>query len=120
MLSTREATIEEDMVYSILGLLGLESFEGIKYGIGFEEARVRVLKALDHEILGSILCTDWYYGLLKLKGGKSTKGVILINLLATNAKFDRNKGLSICSRREKLRLWNSPSVYGRGLSPVIL
>ncbi|KAI9566125.1 hypothetical protein HD554DRAFT_2119562, partial [Boletus coccyginus] len=109
----RKSTIPEDMIYSMLGVFDLGNFR-VEYGIGLEEARLRVFEALSPKILAHIIGTEW--------GSKSSANnkdsvlpqvvdslpvscIVSLESAIRHCKYTRNVGTWMNCRREKFRVW---------------
>jgi len=116
LLGERKATREQDMIYSLLGLLEMENYH-VSYKVTFEEARLSVFEAMKPDILGATLGTDWgCHSNTKNKDSALPRVVdshptIGISLLKTtnSAEYSRGVGTKISARTEKCRIWNDPS-----------
>jgi hypothetical protein len=116
MLGERTSTLPEDMIYSMLGLLEMEDYP-VRYGVGFEEARIGVFEAMEPDVLGMTLGTDWGCNrntknkdsaLPRVVGSYPTIGISLIK--TTNyAEYSRDIGTVIYARTERCRIWSDHS-----------
>jgi len=115
LIGSRESTLPEDMIYSVLGILELEDYKA-HYEIGFKEARLAVFESLKETILPMTLCTDWGFNpvpgdndsaLPRIQGSEPTLGIDMLECTAL-AMFDRKVGTTIHSRKERFRVWKDP------------
>ena len=112
-LPTRRSTYPEDMIYSALGMFNMEDFV-LEYGIGFEEARLRVFEAMRPTVLAHLLGTDWRNSqgnlhrdtaLPMIVGGTPTIGATCFQSSILDCKYDRTTGTKLRCRAEKWRIW---------------
>lgn len=116
LLGGREATRPEDMMYSSLGILEMEDYK-VRYGIGFDEARMGVFEEMKSDVLGTVLGTDWGCfrdtknndsALPRILGSEPTIGIERIKT-TNSSKYTRSIGTAITSRKERFRMWKDLS-----------
>jgi len=112
MLGSRRSARQQDMMYSILGILGLKDYK-VSYGIEFEECRLRVFEAIQSDVLTLTLGTEWGCNrdsankdsaLPRVLGSEPTIGIELTKATAWS-KYTRDVGTTIYSRIERFRIW---------------
>ncbi|KAF8441549.1 hypothetical protein L210DRAFT_3644826 [Boletus edulis BED1] len=125
MLPMRKSTCPEDMIYSALGTFNMEDFIP-EYGIGFEEARLRVFEAMKPSVLAHLLGTDWRSNqgnvhrdtaLPRIVGGVPTVGATYLQSSILDCKYDRTTGTKLRCRAEKWRIWR-PTMDVRSMTGV--
>ena len=113
LTSGRKSSVPEDMIYSILGPLGLPDFP-VEYGIGFEEARLQVFEALSPKILAQIIGSEWVNGstagnkdsaLPRVDSAAPVACITDFSSTIRNCKYTRNIGTRMNCRRETFRVW---------------
>ena len=112
MLGGRQSTLPHDMIYSVLGVLGMEDYN-VDYDVSFEEARMGVFEAMKEDILPRTLGTDWGYNLntgnndMALPRVLASEPVIGVDLIRPTALagYNRTVGTQIYSRIERFRVW---------------
>ena len=134
LASGRKSSVPEDMIYSILGPLGLPDFP-VEYDIGFEEARLRVFEALSPKILAQIIGSEWVNGptagnkdsaLPRVDSAAPVAFITNFSSAIRDCKYTRNIGTRMNCRRETFRVWTPDgqdildqgfvrSTMGRGL-----
>ncbi|KDR73960.1 hypothetical protein GALMADRAFT_250678 [Galerina marginata CBS 339.88] len=116
LLGGRTATYPEDIMYSVLGILEMEDYK-VRYRIGFDEARLGVFEGMKPDVLAIVLGTDWGCSqnsknndsaLPRVIGSQPTIGVERIEI-TSSAKYMRDTGTAITSRKERFRLWKDLS-----------
>jgi len=126
-VAERRATVEEDMIYCLLGTLDLDGFT-VAYNIGFEEARLRVFEALEPKILAHVIGTDWASSsstnnkdsaLPRVVGSTPVTGILSSRSAILHCKYRREVGTEMTCRREKLRIWQAVDKEFRGSDAVL-
>ena len=127
-VAERQATVKEDMMYGVLGTLGLDASFPVAYNIGFEEARLRVFEALEPKILAHVIGTDWASGsstnnkdsaLPRVVGSTPVIGILSLRSSILHCKYRREIGTKMTCRREKLRIWRAVDMEIRGSQDVL-
>jgi len=126
-VAERRATVEEDMIYCVLGTLDLDGFP-VEYNIGFQEARLRVFEALEPKILAHVIGTDWASSsstnnkdsaLPRVVGSTPVTGILSLRSAILHCKYRREVGTEMTCRREKLRIWQAVDKEFRGSDAVL-
>lgn len=116
LLGGRTSMYGEDMMYSVLGILGMEDYE-VRYGIGFDEARIGVFEGMKPDVLAAVLGTDWGCfpdaknndsALPRVINSQPTVGIERTEI-TNSAIYTRGVGTAITSRKERFRLWKDLS-----------
>jgi len=127
-VAERRATVEEDMIYCVLGTLDLDGFP-VEYNIGFQEARLRVFEALEPKILAHVIGTNWASisstnnkdsALPPVVGSTSIAGILSLRSSILHCQYRREVGTKMICRREKLRIWQALEIEPFGGSWGVL
>ena len=126
-VAERRATVEEDMMYGVLGTLDLDGF-AVAYNIGFEEAKLRVFEALEPKILAHLIGSDWASksstdnkdsALPRVVGSTPVIGILSLRSSILHCKYGREVGTKMTCRREKLRIWQAVDMKIRGSQSLL-
>ena len=121
-VAERRATVEEDMIYCVLGPLNLDGFP-IAYKIGVKEAMLRVFEAIEPKILAHVIGTDWVSrshtnnkdsALPRVIDSSPVLGILSLRSSILHCKYNREVGTKLTCRREKLRIWKAVDFKIRG------
>ncbi|KAH9483649.1 hypothetical protein JR316_0003119 [Psilocybe cubensis] len=116
ILGGRKSMYPEDMMYSVLGILEMADFK-VRYNIGFDEAKMAVFEGMKPDILAIVLGTDWGClldaknndsALPRVIGSQPVLGIERMEV-TNSARYTREIGTTITSRKERFRLWKDPS-----------
>ena len=116
MVAQRQATLPEDLIYSVYGTLH-PRLPQVVYGCGLAAARDAVLLQMPSAALIGAISSDWCgpSALPNIVDGRPTSGFVLGNPTA-HATFDAGAGMSLIGRTERSRVWDTngmPSVRSR-------
>ena len=126
-VAERRATVEEDMIYCILGTLDLDGFP-VAYKIGVEEAMLRVFEAVEPKILAHVIGADWVSrsstnnkdsALPRVIASSPVIGILSLRPSILHCKYNREVGTKLTCRREKLRIWKAVDFKVRGSQSLV-